>query len=203
MPTNSPDASTPHEYEKQSAMLSEVLEGNSDAWAALVSQYSPVVYGTAVRIGLPPDDAADVAQSVWLALLEASAGIRDSQAVPRWLAVTTRRIAIARLRRHLRGIIPLPDDLESEAPSVDELLEAEDRIAEVRGALETLSPRCRELLLSLFTESRPNYQDISARLQVPVGSIGPTRARCLTQLYQVIQRRRLLHSAIVPRSEGS
>ena len=203
MPTEPQINADPSEsiYERQSAMLASALERDPEAWELLVQNYSPLVYGTATRLGLAPEDAADVAQSVWLALLEASAGIRDSRAVPRWLAVTARRLALKRQRAHAPSLVPMSEELQDPAKAADRILEEEERIREVRRALDGLSPRKRRLLLSLFSEDFPRYEVVAQKLGIPVGSIGPTRARCLAELYRILQRNRLLDEVALGRGE--
>ncbi len=169
-------------------LLARVREGEAEAWEILVREYSPLVYGTAVRTGLFPEDAADVAQSVWIVLLEKSDQIRDPVAIPRWLAVTARRIALKRLRKLTPHPVQLPDDLRSREISAEDLLEEERRSAEVRAALDLLEPDCRLLLENLFLEERPSYVDVAEATGKPVGSIGPTRARCLAKLYRILSR---------------
>ncbi len=166
-------------------LLRQALGGDSKAWDRLVTAYSSLVFGTALRVGAGEADAADITQSVWMELLEHGEAIRDPAALPRWLVVVARRKAL-RLRRSRE--IPtdrVPDERASVEPGVEDLLDQERRAEMLRLAMARLPARCRRLLLVLFETEKPNYREAARRLRIPVGSIGPTRARCLARLYRI------------------
>ena len=170
--------------------LSRALSGDSAAWTRLVNRYASLVYGTARRTGLGEEEAADVSQEVWIELWQRGGAIREAAALPRWLAVVSRRKALrAAERRRAAASDPLSDSLVSPDTSPDELVQREDRAEAVRSALDALPPRCRKLLIVLFRSDRPDYAEVARRLKMPVGSIGPTRARCLARLYRRLQER--------------
>lgn len=166
-------------------LLPRALAGDEEAWVSLVQTHTPLVLRMALRTGLSRAEAEDVAQSVWIELLEKGHGIRSAHALPRWLAVISWRTAV-NIRR---GAVPteeLPEDLEAAAPGVDEMLAEEEEIRRVRWAMKELPPRCRSLIQRLFEEEKPDYRSIARDLGVPMGSIGPTRARCLARLKGVL-----------------
>jgi RNA polymerase sigma factor (sigma-70 family) len=133
---------------------------------------------------LDPDDAADAVQATWLALVRRAGTISDPAAVPAWLITTVRREALRRARAHRE--VGLPDALLETAaapqPGPDEQVADHDEHRRLWAAVRTLSDRCQELLRVVAFEQRPDYAAISTRLGMPVGSIGPTRARCLDKL---------------------
>lgn len=183
------DESTRNRETDLKSLVSRALARDAGAWSELVLQFNPLVYGTALRTGISRDDAADVCQAVWIAFLERGHAIRDPQALPRWLAVTARRTALRGLDRSNPSTIPLDETLEADTPEADLLLEQEERSARLRLAVSQLPERCRTLLGALFGEEAADYREVSRRLELPVGSIGPTRARCLARLYEILRRR--------------
>jgi RNA polymerase sigma factor (sigma-70 family) len=158
--------------------------GDGDAWAALTRRYTGMLWAIARSHGLSQNDAADVVQTAWLRLVERLDALRDPRRVGAWLAVTTaREAARARFRS-----AQWPHDAHDGAvhPPASRTPEgvwtARERLRRVAEALEELPERCRRLL-RLFAAS-PSYTDVAAALGMPVGSIGPTRTRCLTALRQ-------------------
>lgn len=172
--------------------------GDKDAWDEIVERYAPLVWATCRAFRLSRDEADDVAQTVWLALLDHR--LREPAALPGWLATVTRRecgrrsASAAWQRTHLR---PWADhDAPADDGPVDrELLEAERNTALYAG-FRQLGERCRALLSLLVRLPPAPYEEISTTLGIPVGSIGPTRGRCLAEL-----RKRPEVAALI-RSEG-
>jgi|HubBroStandDraft_6_1064221.scaffolds.fasta_scaffold105275_2 RNA polymerase sigma factor (sigma-70 family) len=158
--------------------------GDEQAWDALVERYAPLVWSICRRYQLRDADTHDVSQSVWLGLVSHLGQLRDPAALPGWLATTTRReCGKVRLAARAAGygldVEAIPD--EQTGMAEQELLLAE-RHAALREALTRLTPRCQRLI-ALLTEDPPvPYAQISARLGIPVGSIGPCRSRCLDKL---------------------
>ena len=161
--------------------------GDQHAWNALVERYAPLVWSICRRHQLSRTDADDVGQTVWLRLVDTLDKIRDPAALPGWLATTTQR-ECWRLHRAAQRSQPsgqtagtenIPDDQAQTAEQ--EVLTAE-RHAALREAAADLPPDCQRLL-ALLTEDPPvPYAQISARLGIAVGTIGPTRSRCLQKL---------------------
>jgi RNA polymerase sigma factor (sigma-70 family) len=156
--------------------------GDPRAWDALVRRHSGLLWATARSCGLAPEDAAEVVQTAWLRLVEHLHRIRDPERLGAWLATTVRREAI-RIRRagEREVLVGEPErpwgDLPVEPP--DAALLEDERRAAVRRALDRLPPRCGKLLRVLAADPTPSYADAAAALGIPIGSIGPTRGRCL------------------------
>jgi RNA polymerase sigma factor (sigma-70 family) len=135
---------------------------------------------------LAPADVEDVTQTTWLRLLEHADKIREPAAVGAWLETTARRESLRLLRASSREH-PTDNELMLDAPVApvdDQRLQASERRVAVGAALKQVSGHQRELLSMLFAEPAPSYAEISRRLGMPIGSIGPTRARCLERLRQ-------------------
>lgn len=160
--------------------------GDKQAWDALVERYAPLIWSICRRYRLANADAEDVNQSVWLMLVDQLAALREPAALPGWLATTTQR-ECGRVLRAARRTQPggqvledsIPDELATTAE--EELLKAE-RQAALREAFTCLPPGCQELLAMLIQDPPVPYAQISAELGIPIGSIGPTRRRCLEKL---------------------
>ncbi|WP_312881297.1 RNA polymerase sigma factor [Actinomadura alba] len=153
-------------------------KGDQSAWAALTARYSGMVWAIARAHGLGEADAADVTQTTWLRLVERIDRIRDPERVGAWLAVTARRETV-RLRRHQVGGRALPP-LAATDPGPDHVCLDRERLRVVMTAIQALPELCRHVL-RLFALS-PGYAEVAAALDMPIGSVGPTRTRCLTSL---------------------
>jgi len=161
--------------------------GDKQAWDALVERYAPLIWSICRRHRLDDTDADDIGQSVWLRLVDQLDKIRDPAALPGWLATTTRRECRRVLRTtrdpHPAGYPPdiqnMPD--QQGVTAEQELLAAEAHAA-LREAVSHLPPRDRQLIAALTQDPPLPYAEISARLGIPVGSIGPSRRRCLDKL---------------------
>jgi RNA polymerase sigma factor (sigma-70 family) len=168
-------------------LVARARNGDELAWDALVELYAPLIWSVCRRYRLTRADAEDVAQVVWLYLAGQLGRIRDPAAIPAWLVTTTRRQCVRVRRAALRScpagyvldVEAVPDDKGMTAEQ--ELLVAE-RHAALREALARLPPGCRQLLTLLIADPPVPYIEISARLGISVGSIGPSRARCLEKL---------------------
>jgi RNA polymerase sigma factor (sigma-70 family) len=160
--------------------------GDKQAWDALVGRYAPLIWSICRRYRLGDADAEDVNQSVWLMLVDQLSALREPAALPGWLATTTQR-ECGRVLRAARRTQPGGQMLEDSIPdeqtvtAEEELLKAE-RQAALREAFTCLSPNCQQLLAMLIQDPPLPYAQISAELGIPVGSIGPTRSRCLNKL---------------------
>jgi RNA polymerase sigma factor (sigma-70 family) len=173
----------PASFVNVSALLTAAENGDRAAWNALVDRFTPLIWATVRAHRLGDADAADVVQTTWLRLVEHLGRIQAPERVGAWLATTARRES---LRVIAAGGRVSPTDELGEAPDQAsgpaELLERKDRDASLHAALGKLGDRCRTLLRLLATEPAPSYDDVSLILGMPVGSIGPTRGRCLAQL---------------------
>ncbi len=170
-----------------SALVARVRDGDQGAWDELIERYSPLVWSICQRYQLSRQDIDDVGQSVWLLLVENIGSLREAAALPGWLATTTRREVLRVLRvasRHDHADLPPDGQLprDPDAPTIEEELIAAERNAALRAAFAELQPSCHDLLSLLVADPPLAYAEISFRLGIPVGSIGPTRARCLDRL---------------------
>jgi RNA polymerase sigma factor (sigma-70 family) len=164
-----------------------VRNGDALAWDALVERYAPLIWSICRRHRLGDADVDDVGQSVWMYLVDQVDKIREPAALPDWLATTTRRECL-RVLRATRGPLAAGYVLDAEilpderAGTVEqEVLEAE-RHAALREAFQALPPYGQQLMALLIQDPPVPYTEISARLGIPVGSIGPNRSRCLDKL---------------------
>jgi RNA polymerase sigma factor (sigma-70 family) len=169
------------------ALVARVGGGDQEAWNVLIERYAPLVWSICVRYQLSRPDIDDVGQSVWLLLVENIGKLRDAAALPGWLATTTKRECLRVLRaaqRHEHADLP-PEEQMPEDPdtaTIEQEVILAERNAALRAAFAELAPNCHQLLSMLITDPPLSYADISTRLGLPVGSIGPTRARCLERL---------------------
>jgi len=167
------------------ALVRAAADGDSGAWNALVDQYARLIWAIARSHGLSVADADDVAQTTWLRLSEHLDKLRDPERVGAWLAVTARNEALRQVRRARRDVPfdPMVDVRRpANAAEVDCALLTEERDQALWRAFQSLPPNCRVLLLMLNSDPAFSYEQVSASLEIPVGSIGPTRGRCLDRL---------------------
>jgi RNA polymerase sigma factor (sigma-70 family) len=168
--------------------VGELLElaaaGDRAAWDALVERYEGLLWAIARSHRLDEASASDVVQTTWLRLLEHIDGLRNPDALAGWLATTARNECL-RVLRHQSRQVPTEDDrmpADSVPPVDDARLLAAERDAALWRAFATLTARCQALLRMLAAEPAPSYEDVAAALGMAVGSIGPTRGRCLSAL---------------------
>jgi RNA polymerase sigma factor (sigma-70 family) len=175
--------------------------GDSGAWDALVARYAGLVWSVARAHRLGDADAADVSQTTWLRLVENLGSLREPDRVSSWLVTTARRECLRTLRTAGRELPAEPVDLDrpdDRAPAPDAALLERERSAALWEGFERISDPCRRLLRVLMATPPPSYEDVSAALGMPIGSIGPTRARCLAGL-----RKELGMTGITAPSGGS
>lgn len=179
--------------EEPRQLIDRCLAGDSAAWQRFVERYTRLVWSIVRQHRLSEADAQDVHQSVFVIALSRLTALRNAEHVAAWLATTTRRECWRAIRR-LRSRRAVAESAAAESPSRDVAPdEARVSVEErqiVREGLEELGGRCRDLLTALFSAAgEPSYPDISDRLGMPIGSIGPTRARCLRRLAEILERR--------------
>lgn len=159
---------------------------DEDAWNEIVRRFAGLVTYVIRGYRLSAADTQDVSQLVWLRLVEHLGELRRPEALPGWLATTTRHECERLLRATGRSVVTDPVALSRTGPvdarEVDELLLAAERRQVLLDGLAALAPHQRELLLMLAADPPYAYAEISALLGIPIGSIGPTRSRILDKL---------------------
>lgn len=180
-------------------LIQRCRDGDASAWEALVKRYQRLVYAVARSAGLDEDLAADVFQTVFQRLVQHLPRIAEPERLQAWIVTTAKREAWRQRRRAERLVSMTASDVDGDlagpadewdvadpAPGPDDTLAHWQQVAQVQRALERLDERCRQLLHALFSAEGASYEQIGARLGLPVGSIGPTRARCLERLRRSI-----------------
>ena len=169
------------------ALVTRAKNGDKQAWDELVDRYTPLIWSICRRYRLRRADADDVGQGVWPRLVDQLGSLRDPAGLPGWLATTTRRECGRILRASRKQEVPRPSPDAADIPdkvtgiAESELLRAE-RHAALRDAFTQLSPRSQQLIALLIQDPPLSYAEISAKLGIPAGSIGPNRSRCLQKL---------------------
>jgi RNA polymerase sigma factor (sigma-70 family) len=163
-------------------------EDDERAWQTLVRRYRSLVYSAALRTGLDQESAGDVFQLVWVELHRSLDRLRDGQALPRWLVVTTRRIAYKHALRNDRPIDGALDELVDPAALADDELQSLQTLQHLQHLVAGLGGTCARLLALLFLDDRrPDYREVARRAGISIGSIGPLRARCLERLRKELE----------------
>jgi RNA polymerase sigma factor (sigma-70 family) len=168
------------------ALVVRATAGDQLAWDEIVERYAPLVHAICTRYRLSSHDIEDVGQTVWLLLVEHLGKLREPAALPGWLATTTAReclrvVAAARRSEFQRDgrdeSLRFVDD-----KAIDEEILMAERNAGLRAGFAELPTRCQQLLSMLISDPPHSYATIHEALGIPVGSIGPQRARCLDRL---------------------
>jgi RNA polymerase sigma factor (sigma-70 family) len=171
------------------ALLSQAAAGDERAWNALVEQHSRLLWSVARSYRLDQADAADVVQTTWLRLLEHLDRIEDPTRLVGWLVTTARRECLRVLRRSGRERVVVDEDaaleIVDDVEPVETGLITNERNVALWRAFRRLPERCQRLL-RIAVAMPQAYDEVSAALNMPVGSIGPTRARCLTRLRDLL-----------------
>ena len=196
-------------------LIARCRRGDNRAWQQLVQHYARLVHSIPVSYGLTAVEVDDVGQEVFLALAQGLAQLDDPQSLPAWLMTTARRCSWRTLQRRKRETTLAEGDLaltefsvggsgwggQSAAaapmviqplsrplPSMAELLQGWEQQELLAAGLARMGERCRTLLTLIFLDpTEPSYDEISSRLDMPKGSIGPTRNRCLQQLRTILE----------------
>jgi RNA polymerase sigma factor (sigma-70 family) len=181
-------------------LLHRCRAGDGRAWQVMVQRYGRLVHSVPVRYGLSPVDVDEVGQEVFLALAQQLERIEEPDRLGGWLMTTARRMSWRMIqRRQQEQPAAVADIAENELltgemigtapmPTFAELVAGWDRQAALQAGLGRLGDRCRHLLHMIFLDAdEPSYEEISAQLGMPKGSIGPTRNRCLAQLRAILE----------------
>lgn len=177
-------------------LIALCLDGSEEAWETLIRRYQRLVYSIPFKSGLGEEIAADIFQSVCVRLIEHLGHLKDRGKLASWLITTTTRECWRTSNRSRReapigeggdDLPPMPEVADERPLQEDEQVQLAEQVR-VRSAVERLPDRCRDLLeLLYYVEDRPSYEEISRRMEMPVPSIGPTRARCLQKLRKLLE----------------
>jgi RNA polymerase sigma factor (sigma-70 family) len=179
--------------EEAARLVRAAESGDASAWEEIVESFSGLVWSVIRGYRLAQADAADVFQTVWLRLAEHLDRIRDPERVGAWLATTARRESLRVVQGRSRLVLTDRSDLldtghpgenapEQAALDAEQAMLDSDRAARLWRAFGALPERCQKLLRVLMATPPPSYAEAAAALDMRIGSIGPSRARCLDQL---------------------
>jgi RNA polymerase sigma factor (sigma-70 family) len=174
-----------HTRQGDAQLVAAAIAGERAAWNALVERFSNLVWAIARAHRLSSADAVDVSQAVWVKLFENLGRIREASSVGAWLATVTKHECLRLIRHHDR-VTPVANVFDNQVSrpvdNADTGLLADERSAALWRAFDRLPPRWRALMQLLMIEPGLSYAEISTTLDMPIGSIGPIRQRCLCRL---------------------
>jgi RNA polymerase sigma factor (sigma-70 family) len=169
-----------------SALIQACLQGDRSAWDTLVERYARLVYSVPRRYRLAPEDAEDVFQETFLVAYKALGQLKDHGRLSAWLITTAHRQCWRSCRRAARN--PNTADLADTPELTEDEVERFERQHLVRQALTILGGKCEQLLTMMFLgQGEVSYQTIAEKLHMRIGSIGPTRARCVEKLETILE----------------
>ncbi|MEU4193352.1 sigma-70 family RNA polymerase sigma factor [Kribbella sp. NPDC026611] len=169
------------------ALVAGIRSDDPVAWTALADRYTNLLWFIARGMRLNTEDAADAIQTTWLRLVERIDSVRQPESIGSWLATTMRHECLAVLRRRSKvEITELVDDVPDEDDPLDHALLHREQDSALWRAFRSLKPRCRTLLRVLMADPPPSYEEVAAALDMRIGSIGPTRQRCLAALREIM-----------------
>ena len=181
-------ANSPADDAELIEVVAQARAGVNTAWESLIERFGGLVIAIARRCRLSDADVAEVSQTTWLRLVENLDRIEQPERLGAWLATTSRRES---LRIATRRAVVSPSEAvylmaDDEADPLDAALLREEQARAIRLAAEQLSPHCQRLLGVLMSDDDLPYKVIAEQLNMPIGSIGPTRGRCLDHLRQIL-----------------
>jgi RNA polymerase sigma factor (sigma-70 family) len=190
------DAAEPHRTcdRELVALVRAAVAGDGRAFARLVARFDRPLRGIARQYRLSGWDADDVIQSTWMQFLEHGSKLREPAAISGWLVTTTRRYCLRVLQSHVRELLsadPAMRETGHDGGLESDMITAEQRAA-LDASLSQLTVRQRDLMTLLLDEPELSYEEVGRRLNLPVGSIGPTRQRSLARLRRTSQLRALM-----------
>ena len=184
-------------------LVAAAIAGDDRAWEEMIRTYQSIITSVCRRYRLDSEQAADVSQTVWLQVADNLRGLREPRALPGWIKTIANRLALSMRRSSDRSV---PTDFATSGPlsststiaddhtDVESIVLAEELRTAVRNGLAQLPQMHRELLTMLIADPPLPYREISARLSLPTGSIGPTRARALRRLVSTTAMRGLVEA---------
>jgi len=187
------------EESQDAELVARCRRGDASAWAVLVKRYQRLVYAVVMRAGHDEHTAADVFQTVFSRLLQHLPRLAQPERLQAWIVTTAKREALLARRIGQRTVSMSVDDddeggstvadVADDAPLAEDALSDLQQLNRLRQALDRMDERCRDLLTLIFADEDEKlpYEEVAVRLQMPVGSIGPTRARCLQKLRRLVE----------------
>jgi RNA polymerase sigma factor (sigma-70 family) len=172
------------------ALLAACKLGDQDAWEQIVERFGRLIREVVSRYRMSAADAEDVRQLTWFRLVQNVGRIRDPERLGDWLATVAKREALKMLMRGNRLV--LVSDLESLEPrsvradGPEQMVVRAERLANIRAAMDSLSPQCQAMLEFVLADPPPSYEEIAEAMSMTVGSVGPIRTRCLRRLRRVL-----------------
>lgn len=182
-----PETDQKDRFQTDHDLIQACRAGDARAWERLLDKYERLVFSISLNYGLTTDDAADVTQITFTILLQNLDSVPDGIRLAPWLATVTRRHTWRLLARNRREAINPDEDLAGNETlgGVTDPRERWELSEWLNYGLSMLDERCRQLLLALYFDAeQPSYEQVADQLKMPIGSIGPTRARCLEQMKQ-------------------
>ena len=180
-------------------VVMEARSGSSEAWHTLVQRFGGLVAAIARRCRLNDTDVAEVSQTTWLRLVENIDRIQQPERLGAWLATTSRRESLRIATR--RTVVSATDEMylraDDELDPLDYGLLRDEQVRAIRIAAERLPARCQRLLGLLMGDLDLPYTEIAEQMSMPIGSIGPTRGRCLEHLRQLMEEVELSRTSLV------
>ncbi len=183
--------------QEDAALVARCRQGDATAWAALVKRYQRLVYAVVMRAGHDEHTAADVFQTVFSRLVQHLPRLTQPERLQAWIVTTAKREALLARRIGQRTVSMTTDDdeagpaadLADDAPLAEDALSDLQQLNRLRQSLDRMDERCRTLLTLVFADEDDKlpYEDIAGQLGMPIGSIGPTRARCLQKLRRLVE----------------
>ena len=177
----------PERTEDTTALVQRCREGDERAWSALVRRYGDLVFSTAHSCGLGADDALEVHQQVWVELYRSLLRLRDAQALPRWLIVTTQRLSIKHAMRSKRFVGEVSVELADPRERPDDRLLGLENRQMVEQALIQLDERCEKVLRMFFHDENTSYRKVADELGIKEDSVGSVRTRCLRRMREILE----------------
>jgi RNA polymerase sigma factor (sigma-70 family) len=182
----------PHPGWSDKRLVRACLDGNEDAWSALIDKYKNLIYSIPFKYGASPEDASDIFQAVCVELFAELSRVRKTAALKGWLVTVTAHQSFQWKRKHLKRLDREQSadmgELGAGVTSAPDVADEAEREQMLRDATTRLPPRCQEMIRLLFyTEPPLPYREVARRLGLATGSIGFIRGRCLQRLQKTLQ----------------
>jgi len=190
--TESPPPHPDYSQRDDAALVTACLKGEELAWVALLERYNRLIYTIPLRFGFSKAMADEIHQETCLIMLEKMDTLRNRQQLSSWLMTVTRRACIKRWRNKNAEEVELTETAHVDESHLEEKISHLEETFLLQEAFAKLSDRCQHMVQALFlTEPPLTYEEIAKQLDISLGSVGPTRARCLDKLKREVERLQL------------